>query len=291
MADSGRVRALIVDDEPIARAGLRRMLAEFGWLECAGEAASGPAALESLERLRPELMFLDIEMPGLSGIEVLRQAPHAPLVVFTTAYAEHAVTAFELGALDYLLKPFGPERLAAALERVRATLGEPAPPAFERLRETWSQGPIRRLFVRSGRAIVPLAVESVRCFEAVGDYVAAHAGQRAASAARFLAAARIASRPRALRAHPPHPHREPRSRRPIPARARRPTLGAARRRYAPCGQPRAGAAFAGPGPLKRAAARRERACTMPRSTCPGATASATAGYWAFCWWACRSTAG
>ena len=175
MADSGRVRALIVDDEPIARAGLRRMLAEFGWLECAGEAASGPAALESLERLRPELMFLDIEMPGLSGIEVLRQAPHAPLVVFTTAYAEHAVTAFELGALDYLLKPFGPERLAAALERVRAALGEPAPPAFERLRETWSQGPIRRLFVRQGRAIVPLAVESVRCFEAVGDYVAAHA--------------------------------------------------------------------------------------------------------------------
>ena len=140
-----------------------------------GEAGSGPAALEALERLRPELAFLDIQMPGLSGIEVLRQAPGSPLVVFTTAYAEHAVTAFELGALDYLLKPFGPEHLEAALERVRAALGEPAPPAAERLRETWSQGPIRRLFVRAGRAIVPVAIESVRWFEAVGDYVAVHA--------------------------------------------------------------------------------------------------------------------
>ena len=175
MLESARVRALIVDDEPIARAGLRRMLAEYPWLECAGEAASGPAALEALDRLRPELVFLDIEMPGLDGVEVLRRAPASPLVVFTTAYAEHAVTAFELGALDYLLKPFGPERLSAALERVRAALGEPAPPAGERLRETWSQGPIHRLFVRSGRAIVPVAVESVRWFEAVGDYVAAHA--------------------------------------------------------------------------------------------------------------------
>ena len=83
-----------------------------------GEAASGPAALSAINALTPDVVFLDIQMPGVTGTDVLRQAVHQPFVVFTTAFAEHAVTAFELGALDYLLKPFGPERLAAAMERV-----------------------------------------------------------------------------------------------------------------------------------------------------------------------------
>jgi two-component system LytT family response regulator len=174
---SARVRVLVADDEPVARAGLRNMLAGVEWVTCVGEAASGPAAVEAIDALRPELVFLDIEMPGLLGTEVLRRATHRPFVVFTTAYAQHAVTAFELGALDYLLKPFGPDRFAAALERVRAALGEPAAvPAFDRLREALSQGPMSRLFVRTGGAIVPVAVASVSWFEARGDYVAAHAG-------------------------------------------------------------------------------------------------------------------
>lgn len=167
--------AVVVDDEPVARAGLRHLLAaQAPWLRCIGEAANGPAAVEAIDRDRPDIVFLDIALPGFPGIEVLRRLAHRPLVVFTTAYAEHAVTAFELGALDYLLKPFGADRLQGALDKLRAALGEPAPPAFERLAEAWGQGPIARLFVRSGKAIVPLAVDSVAWFEAVGDYVQLH---------------------------------------------------------------------------------------------------------------------
>jgi len=167
--------AVIVDDEPVARLGLRHMLSGIEWLQCAGEAANGPAAIELIERLRPDIVLLDIELPSMSGIEVFRRLQHRPCVIFTTAYAEHAVTAFELGALDYLLKPFGPERLQSALDRVRAAIGEPAPPALERFADAWQQGPITRLFVRTGRAIVPVATSDVAWFEAVGDYVSAHA--------------------------------------------------------------------------------------------------------------------
>ena len=96
-------------------------------------------------------------MPGWSGIEVLGRVIHHPYVVFTTAYAQHAVTAFELGALDYLLKPFGPA-------------------AFDRLREALSNGPMTRLFVRSGASVIPITVAGVAWFEARRDYVAAHVG-------------------------------------------------------------------------------------------------------------------
>lgn len=171
-----KVRVLIADDEPVARAGLRHMLAGIDWVTCVGEAASGPATVDAINTLKPELVFLDIQMPGLLGTEVLRQTKHQPHVVFTTAFAQHAVTAFELGALDYLLKPFGPDRLATTLERVRAALGEPAPPSFDRLQEALGKGPISRLFVRSGGSIIPVAVSSVSWFEARGDYVAAHVG-------------------------------------------------------------------------------------------------------------------
>jgi two-component system, LytTR family, response regulator len=170
-----RVSAVVADDEPFARSGLRRMLAEFDWIECVGEAASGPAAIEVIERLRPDLVFLDIQMPDMSGLQVLGRIAHRPRVVFTTAFAEHAVTAFELGALDYLLKPFGHERLAGAMERLRATLGTPEPSAAQRLAETLEQGPLARLFVRAGRSIVPVPVAQVAWFEAMGDYVRVHA--------------------------------------------------------------------------------------------------------------------
>lgn len=168
--------ALIADDEPVARAGLRRMLGAFDWVQVVGEAASGPAALQAIESLAPELVFLDIQMPGLLGTQVLERLTHRPFVVFTTAHAEHAVTAFELGAVDYLLKPFGPGRLAATMERVRIALGDlGAPSAFDRLAEALSKGPLRRVFVRSGNTIVPLPVASVAWFEADGDYVVAQA--------------------------------------------------------------------------------------------------------------------
>lgn len=172
---SARVRALIVDDEPLARAGLQRMLSEIEWIEVVGEAANGVEAARLLDALDPELVFLDVQMPGRSGLDVLREACSRPRVVFTTAFAEHAIAAFELGAIDYLLKPFGRERLAVALDRVRAAFGEPVA-AAERLAEALAHGPMKRLFIRSGRAIVPLAVDRIVRIEASGDYAAVYAG-------------------------------------------------------------------------------------------------------------------
>jgi len=175
MSERSAVSTLIVDDEPVARAGLRHLLEEVDWIRCVGEAADGPSAVEAIQQLQPELILLDVQMPGYSGIDVLRrlQTP-IPRVVFTTAYAEHAVDAFELGALDYLLKPFGPVRLAAALDRVRASLGEPLPPILDRYGEMLANGPMQRLFVRNGRSIQPVAVVDIHRFEAIGDYVVAH---------------------------------------------------------------------------------------------------------------------
>lgn len=169
------VTALIADDEPVARAGLRRMLDATGWVQCVGEVASGPAAVEAIDALRPDLVLLDIEMPGYSGIDVLRRVTHQPFVVFTTAYSQHAVTAFELGALDYLVKPFGAGRLAAALERVRSGLGESASATQrDRLADAMSIAPMTRLFVRSGASLIPVPVADVAWFAADGDYVEAH---------------------------------------------------------------------------------------------------------------------
>ena len=170
-----KVRTLVVDDEPIARAGLRAMLLAFEWVEVIGEAADGQSAADAIDSLRPELVFLDVQMPGLTGTEVLRRIERQPYIIFTTAFAEHAVTAFELGAVDYLLKPFGPRRLSAAMERVRAAIGEPAAVgALERLAGAQGSGPITRLFIRTGGNLVPLPVGDVAWFEADGDYVIAH---------------------------------------------------------------------------------------------------------------------
>ena len=176
MTEPAKIRTLIVDDEPVAREGLRHLLAEVEWIEVVGEAGSGPAAVEGIDTLKPELVFLDIQMPGFLGTEVLRRVRHQPFVVFSTAYAQHAVGAFELGALDYLLKPFGEERLRATLERVRSAFGEPRLSAIDRFHEAMSRAPMSRLFVRTGRSIVPLPVAEIRWFEAVGDYIAAHTG-------------------------------------------------------------------------------------------------------------------
>ena len=171
------VSALVVDDEPIARAGLRGMLSAFDWVEVVGEAADGRSAVRDIETLKPELVFLDVQMPGLLGTDVLRHIDHRPFVIFTTAYSQHAVTAFELGAVDYLVKPFGPARLAAAMERVRGAIGEPSSiDAIERLSGALGGGPITRLFVRVGSAIIPVPVDRVTRLEADGDYVVAHVG-------------------------------------------------------------------------------------------------------------------
>lgn len=175
--DAAPITALIADDEPIAREGLRAMLAAHPWLVVVGESPNGVATVEALQTLKPDLLFLDIQMPGLTGPEVLRQSAHQPLVVFTTAFAQHAVTAFELGALDYLLKPFGAERLGVALERVRSAVGEPTSGVADRLAEAMASGPMSRIFVRSGGSILPIAVDAISRFEAWGDYVTAYSAR------------------------------------------------------------------------------------------------------------------
>ena len=170
------MRALIVEDEPLARRALRGFVEEVEWLECVGEVADGASAVRAIDELRPELVFLDVRMPVLDGLEVLRRILHTPEVVFTTAFDRYAVAAFELGALDYLVKPFGQKRFQQALERVRARTHAPAgvPPASARARDALEGAPLQRLFTRQGGQILPVVLTSVVRVEARGDYVAIH---------------------------------------------------------------------------------------------------------------------
>lgn len=168
------LRTVIIDDEPIARQQLRAFLTPLPWVTVAGEAQDGPGAVATIDRTRPDVALLDIELPVFNGIEVLRRVRYLPRVVFTTAYDQHAVTAFELQAVDYLLKPFGAERLTAALERVRSALPTADDGSMLRTSQLQPDDPIELLFVRHAGKIVPVPVSGVVRFEARGDYVAIH---------------------------------------------------------------------------------------------------------------------
>jgi len=119
------LRVLLVDDEPLARTRLRRLLGGIELVEVVGEAGSVPEAAPLVDSLRPDLVLLDVQMPGEDGFALLSRVKHRPAVVFVTAFDQFAVRAFEAQAVDYLLKPFRPERLAAAIERVRVALVRP----------------------------------------------------------------------------------------------------------------------------------------------------------------------
>lgn len=172
-----RVRALVVEDEPEARRTLREYLAEASWVDLVGEAADGREAVARIDRLEPGLVFLDVRLPELSGLEVLKRIRHQPEVVFATAYDRYAVAAFELGALDYLVKPFGRERFRRMLERVRLRLSgdREGPTSAERARSALAGAPLRRLFARSGERIVPIPAASILHVQARGDYAEVHA--------------------------------------------------------------------------------------------------------------------
>jgi two-component system LytT family response regulator len=179
MNGTAAVTTLIVEDEPLARRRLRDLIQGVPWLKRVGEAASGRTAMTAIDELQPDLIFLDVRLPDLSGIDVLSHVRHAPAVIFTTAYDRFAVTAFELGAVDYLLKPFGRERFSQALERARPELLRRAGAATcERAREVLADGAIPRLFVREADEIVPIRVASIEWLEACDDYVIVHARGR-----------------------------------------------------------------------------------------------------------------
>lgn len=177
--------AVLVEDEPLARKTLRDMLARADWLQLVGEAADGLAAVELIERQKPDLVFLDIHLPEMSGLDVLSRLTHEPAVIFTTAHDRHAIAAFELAAVDYLLKPFGAERLDQALLRAKEHLGRGANrETVERVRgaiDANGSGPLERILIRDGGRIVPVAVREIERIEADGDYAAVHAKSR-----RFL---------------------------------------------------------------------------------------------------------
>ena len=167
---------MIVEDEPLSRRALRELVEEVDWIDLIGEAADGRQAVQRIDELRPDLLFLDVHMPELSGIEVLERARHQPAVVFTTAFDRYAVAAFELEAIDYLIKPFGRKRFHATLDRVKRRLSsdDTLPPPRDRARAALTDGPIERLFARKGNRIVPLRVTMVTRIEACDDYSEVH---------------------------------------------------------------------------------------------------------------------
>lgn len=166
------IRVLIVDDEAPTRARLRQLLLSHPDIEVAGEAATGPEAMDAAAQLHPDLMLVDIQMPGSTGIDVVACLPHPrPHVVFCTAYDQYAIEAFEVGAVDYLLKPVSRARLAQALERIRSRLAAPAEGRESELDQAMRHprsGPARFL-ARSGTHYVVISESNVLYFGTEGS--------------------------------------------------------------------------------------------------------------------------
>ncbi len=166
---------LIADDEPLARRTLREHLLGLGWTGPIHEAHDGLTAIAVANQRRPGLMFLDIVMPGATGLQVLEQLDYEPKVIFTTAHDQYAVTAFELGALDYLLKPFGRERLERVLRRAQEAVNGSAIPLLPRVRESMEPPRVlSRIFVRDGNRIVPIPLANLERVQGTDDYVTIH---------------------------------------------------------------------------------------------------------------------
>ena len=165
---SSPIRALIVDDEPLARQRIEDLLAREDDVEIAGTAGTGPDAVQAIRSIKPDLLFLDVQMPGLTGLEVAEEigAEKMPVTIFTTAFDQFAVKAFDVAAVDYLLKPFDDERFAQAMARARKSIGEPGPKYLERI-GVEGRGQVR---------VVP--VDRIDYITASGPYAELHVGDR-----------------------------------------------------------------------------------------------------------------
>jgi two-component system LytT family response regulator len=178
------LRALVVDDEPLIRLGIRRALEVTAGVEVCGECASSIEAIGAIEAKAPDLVVLDVQMPGCSGLEVVRQIGPArmPPVIFLTAYDEYAVQAFDVNAVDYLLKPFEPERLAEAIDRVRARVASTKTGTLADRLESLLASPaaerVDRLVIRNGERYEFVPVEAVDWIEAANNHVQLHCGAR-----------------------------------------------------------------------------------------------------------------
>jgi two-component system LytT family response regulator len=176
MAETRRIRTVIVDDEAPARALLREYLAAENDVEIVGECANGFDALKRIGESAPDLVLLDVQMPKLDGFEVLDLIEHSPAVVFVTAYDEYALKAFDVHAVDYVMKPVGRERLREALEQVRERLAghssrAPLPPAAALAAAARAPGQfVERLLVKDGANVHVIPIERVDWIEAQDDY-------------------------------------------------------------------------------------------------------------------------
>jgi DNA-binding LytR/AlgR family response regulator len=172
------IQALIVDDEPLARRVLREEVEALEGVAVAGEAEDGQAALAKIATLKPDLIFLDIQMPGMTGFDVVRQfrgGEHVPVFLFVTAFDEFAIRAFEEGAIDYLLKPVSAQRLGKAVEKARRLLGNPVESAetVAKLQEAADSGTKRqrKIVGRAGKEYYLLNAEEILAFQAEGELV------------------------------------------------------------------------------------------------------------------------
>jgi two-component system LytT family response regulator len=184
-----KYKVLIVDDEPLARRGIRARLKSLSDFEVLDDCEDGEAAIKAIRLHRPELVFLDVQMPGLSGFDMLKRLPRSrrPFIIFLTAYDEYALRAFAVHALDYLLKPIDSERFAEAIERARRQLRFQTADSIEvRLRNliaehTAQKRPspyVERFTVRNGSRVTFVLADEIDWIEAVGDYAALHVGNK-----------------------------------------------------------------------------------------------------------------
>jgi len=205
-ADAPLLTTFVIDDEALARRQLAEFLATAPGVRHLGEAADGREGLDAVHALRPDVLFLDVEMPEVTGLDVAARLAYSPAVIFTTAHDRYAVAAFEVEAVDYLLKPFGRRRFLAALERARRAAGarvEATAPARPTEARVGLLG--ERLLVRDPGAIVPIPLALVERIDAEDDYVAVVSrGRRHLMAARLGDLAAQLPADRFLRVHRSH---------------------------------------------------------------------------------------